>query len=114
MRRHGCCCQHASGLGLARVVTSQIRTSPSPLPEASQLPSGATASAARRLWRVEAARSCQVAASQIRTVPSPSLEASQLPSGATATAITILIGMALAGTADHTAAPYHASGPGRA
>jgi hypothetical protein len=55
-----------------------------------------------------------VVTSQIRTSPSQLPEASQLPSGATATAITILIGMALAGTADHTAAPHHASGPGRA
>ena len=69
------------------MATSQIRTVWSQLAEASQLPSGATATAATRLVRpVRAARSWPVAVSQIRTVPSPPPEASQLPSGATATA----------------------------
>ena len=67
--------------------TSQIRTVPSAPPEASQLPSGATATAhTGPVWPVRAARSRPVATSQIRTVVVPLPEASQLPSGATATA----------------------------
>ena len=73
---------------------SQIRTVPSPPAEASQLPSGATASAATAppeslaSCPVMVARSRPLAGSQIRTVPSSPAEASQLPSGATASAAT--------------------------
>ena len=53
------------------VAASQIRTVLSQPPVASQLPSGATATAVTRsVWPVRVARSCPVAASQIRTVPS--------------------------------------------
>ena len=79
------------------VATYQIRTVPSLPPEASQLPSGATATAAHSDdatptgWLDKVARIRPVAMSQILTVPSPPPEASQLPSGATATAITGLV-----------------------
>ena len=78
------------------VAGSQIRTVPSSLPLASQVPSGAIATAltgsAQPLssWLVRTARCWPVAGSQIRTDPVrpvPPL-ASQVPSGAIATAIT--------------------------
>ena len=55
---------------------SQTRSVLSQLPEASQLPSGATAIAITRSVTVRVARCCQLAASQIRTVMSPLPEAS--------------------------------------
>ena len=71
------------------VAASQIRTVPSRLPEASQLPSGATATAATALG-VAGQGGPLPAGGRIpdphRPVPPP--EASQLPSGATATAVT--------------------------
>ena len=68
---------------------SQIRTAPSPPALASQLPSGAIATAVTApAWPVRAARCWPVAGSQIRTVPSSPPLASQLPSGAIATAVT--------------------------
>ena len=68
---------------------SQIRTVPSSLAVASQVPSGAIATAVTRpVWPVRVARCWPVAGSQIRTVPSPLAVASQVPSGAIATAVT--------------------------
>ena len=61
---------------------------PSPLAVASQVPSGAIATALRRpVWPVRVARG-EPSAAQIRTVPSPLAVASQVPSGAIATAST--------------------------
>ena len=74
------------------LAASQIRTVPSQPPEASQLLSGATATAdTTRVWPVRVARCCPLATSQIRTRPSWLPAASQLPSGATATAYTQLV-----------------------
>src|SRR5450755_2440094 len=78
-----------------QVAVSQICTIPSSLPAASQLPSGATATAFT-LWAFpgRAARCFSVAGSQIWIVPSLLPTASQLPSGATATAFTARTPMA--------------------
>ena len=71
------------------VAGSQIRTVPSSLAVASQVPSGAIATARTvPVWPVRVWRSVPVAGSQIRTVPSPPAVASQVPSGAIATART--------------------------
>ena len=64
------------------VAVSQIRTVPSSLPVASQVPSGWNATDFTQLvWPVRVRRCSPVAASQIRTVPSPLPVASQVPSG---------------------------------
>ncbi len=71
------------------MTASQIRTVLSPLAVASQLPSGAIATACTQsVWPVRVCRWAPVTASQIRTVLSPLAVASQLPSGAIATART--------------------------
>ena len=68
---------------------SQIRTDPSLPPLASQVPSGAIATAVTApVWPVRTARCWPVAGSQIRTDPSTPALASQVPSGAIATAVT--------------------------
>src|ERR1039457_1277403 len=68
---------------------SQIRAVPSLLAVASQVPSGATATAVTQsVWFFRTARSRPVAISQIRAVPSLLAVASQVPSGPAATALT--------------------------
>jgi hypothetical protein len=65
-----------------QLATSQIRIIPSSSPEASQLPSGATATPfTPRVWVVKVARLRPVATSQIRTLPSslPGAGGSQAP-----------------------------------
>ena len=77
------------GVAWVPVTGSQIRTVPSSLAVASQLPSGAIATACTPpVWPVRVWRSVPVTGSQIRTVPSSPAVASQLPSGAIATAST--------------------------
>jgi hypothetical protein len=72
---------------VSKVAISQIRTTPSSPPDASQLPSGAMATAVTGpSWPTRVVCCCPAATSQIRTIPSRPPEASQLPSGATATA----------------------------
>ena len=67
---------------------AQIRTVPSSPPVASQVPSGAIATAPTQpSWPVRVARGVPSAA-QVRTVPSSPPVASQVPSGAIATACT--------------------------
>ena len=67
---------------------SQIRAVPSRLAVASQVPSGAIATASTAsVWPVRVARGVPSAA-QIRAVPSQLAVASQVPSGAIATAST--------------------------
>ena len=69
------------------VAGSQIRTVPSSPAVASQVPSGAIATAlTESVWPVRVARCWPVAGSQIRTDPSRPAVASQVPSGAIATA----------------------------
>ena len=78
------------GVAWVPVTGSQIRTVPSSLAVASQVPSGATATAPTLpVWPVRVWRWVPVSGSQIRTVPSPLAVASQLPSGAIATAATL-------------------------
>ena len=67
---------------------AQVRAVPSWLPVASQVPSGAIATAfTGPSWPVKTARGVPSAA-QVRTVPSSPLVASQIPSAAIATADT--------------------------
>jgi hypothetical protein len=76
---------------VAPVAGSQIRTIPSPLPEASHDPSGITTNAVTPpVWPDRMCRVTPVAGSQIRTSPSSPAEASHDPSGATTNAITPL------------------------
>ena len=78
------------GVAWVPVAGSQIRTVPSQLAVASQVPSGAIATACTLpVWPVRVWRWVPVAGSQIRTVPSSLPVASQVPSGAIATARTL-------------------------